>query len=153
MYSLLARQPVWDHFAEYCLSEWRPRWAWIIGYGWNWLVLRFHCKKMAVVVVAVVVINTNRTTDGHLPMCLCAGVAAAADLDWPYSDVESAGWGSCWSPRFMTWTSIGKFAYGFRTQRGDTIDGRSLGINTGTVRHGAGRSGNSKAIVCHGAVP
>ncbi len=146
MYSLwMARQPVWDHFAEYCLSEWRPRWAWIIGYGWT-LPLAivggiygwFHCKTfgarwmvtwMAVVVVAVIVINTNRTTKmcngGHLPMCLCAGIAAAAGLQaigrlrrrrirWLGFMVVAA------IAMSMTWTSIGMLAYGFRTHRFDT---------------------------------
>jgi hypothetical protein len=94
----VSRQEVWSGFAQVCLGEWRPRWAWLIGYGLTlplgmagaasclrtgrWRSVCWLAVWTVLVGVLLVGLNVPQTTKlcngGHLPMCIMAGAACAA---------------------------------------------------------------------------
>lgn len=136
----VSKQPVWDHFAEVALGEWRPRWAWLIGYGLTLplgIAGAIRCLRLResaparwiavwtlLVIVLLVGINVNRTTKlcngGHLPMCIAAGVACAALMNWVRQICNRGGRVAayavgCAAVALMTSTCMGMLLYGFRT--------------------------------------
>jgi len=141
----VSQQPVWSHFAQAALGEWRPRWAWLIGYGLTvplGIAGAIRCLRRRespaarwiavwtlLVIVLLVGVNVNRTTKlcngGHLPMCIAAGFACAAliggmrQMKQPGLRVAAYGAG-CLAVVMMTATGFGMLLYGFRAHTYDS---------------------------------
>jgi hypothetical protein len=141
----VTQQPVWNYFATVCLSDSRPWWSWLIGYG---LILPLgvvsavralrnsgagpaHWLAIWLLVFGgmLIIINIKQTTrlcNGlHIPMCILAAAAWAGWLKWVASQrtmVKRSVMAVCViiTMPLLFFTPYTMLLYGYRPQRYDS---------------------------------